>query len=144
MKSYYVDSCIYLNLWQEEVDERTGVAYWKFAKEFFDRVEDENSVIYYSGFLLKELKYILTEDEFNNKKELFENTLSFKRIVLLRDEFQEARKIELEIEFEISFYDIIHMLLARKSNSILVTRDNKLLEIAKRYSVNAKKPEEVL
>ena len=39
---------------------------------------------------------------------------------------------------------IIHFLLARKTNSILITRDKKLIEIAEEYSVVVKKPEEIL
>ena len=142
-KSYYVDTCVYLNLWQKEVD-NAGTLLWKFARDFFEKVEDENSVIYYSGFILKELKFILTEKEFNQKRELFESSPNFNRIFLSKKEFNLARAIEKESNYEISFYDIIHMLLAKKTNSILITRDNKLIEIAKRYSIIAKRPEEVL
>ena len=44
---------------------------------------------------------------------------------------------------EISFYDIIHMLIAKKTKSVLITRDNKLIEIAKKYSAEVMRPEEV-
>lgn len=144
MQSFYIDSCIYLNLWQKEVDDKTNMPLWKFAKEFFEKIENENSIIYYSGFLLKEMKFILTEEEFNQKRELFESSLNFKRVKLTEEEYELARKIESETKHEMSFYDIIHLLLARKTNSVLVTRDNKLLEIAENYSVVAKKPEELL
>ena len=36
------------------------------------------------------------------------------------------------------------MLLAKKTNSILITRDNKLIQISKKYGVEVKKPEELL
>jgi len=36
------------------------------------------------------------------------------------------------------------MLLTKKTNSILITRDRKLLKLAKKYKINAKKPEEIL
>ena len=42
------------------------------------------------------------------------------------------------------FYDILHILLSRKTNSILITRDKKLLEVANRMGIEAKKPEEIL
>ena len=58
---FYVDSCIYINLWQKEGNKRFGKPYWKIAKEFFEKYNN-NSMFYYSGFLLKELKHILIED----------------------------------------------------------------------------------
>jgi len=142
MKSYYVDSCIYLNLWQKEVDD-DGNLLWKFAKEFFEKIDNENSIIYYSGYLLKELMFIFDEKQFIDKLELFNYSPNFKRITLTKEEYNLASEIKKE-NSKVSFYDIIHMLLTKQTNSILVTRDNLLIKLAKEYSVIAKKPEELL
>ena len=142
MISYYIDSCIYLNLWQKETDE-AGNPLWKYAEEFFEKADDENSIIYYSGFLLKELLFILTTEEYLNKRELFETSPNFKKVVLSKEEFKLATEIKKKNR-EISFYDIIHILLAKKTNSILITRDKLLMQLAKEYSVISKKPEEIL
>ena len=141
-KGYYVDTCIYLNLWQKEVV--NGVELWRFAKDFFDKTGERNDIIYYSGFILRELKFILSETEFNQKRKLFSSNPRFVRKVLTEEEYEEARKIEIETKNEISFYDIMHILLARKTNSILVTRDKKLIEISKKRSIEVKRPEEIL
>jgi len=85
----------------------------------------------------------MTREEFYKKKLMFESSPNFSRLILSKEEFEEARKIERETRSEISFFDIIHILLARKSNSVLVTRDKKLIYIAARYKVSAKKPEEL-
>ena len=143
-KSFYIDSCIYLNLWQKESDEKSGVAYWKLAKEFFEKIEDECAIIYYSGYLLKELSFILEKGTFNKKLQIFNNSPNFIRAKLSLIEFNLARSIEKKSNYEISFFDIIHMLLAKKTNSILITRDKKLIEISKKYNVIAKTPEEIL
>ena len=142
-KSFYIDSCIYLNLWQKEIN-FFGFPIWKIAAKLLNKIEKRNYNVYYSGFLLKELKYILDEDEFYQKRKLFETSPNFKKVKLSKEEFELARKIESQIDFAISFYDIIHMLLAKKTNSILITRDKKLIKLSKKYSVIAKKPEEVL
>lgn len=142
MKSYYVDSCIYLNLWKKEFD-NFGNPLWKFAKDFFERADSENSIIYYSGFLLKELMFILSTEEYLDKRELFETSPNFKKTILSKKEFNLASKIKKE-NSEISFYDVIHMLLARQTNSVLVTRDKLLIELTKKHSIVAKKPEEIL
>lgn len=141
MKCYYVDSCIYLNLWKKEIDEY-GNPLWKFAKEFFEKAENECSIIYYSGFLLKELMFILSTEEYLDKRDLFESSPNFKKVLLSKEEFDLARKIKNEIQ--ISFYDVIHLLLAKKTGSIFITRDKLLIEFAKNINVETKKPEEIL
>lgn len=144
MESYYVDTSIYLNLWQKEENPITKEPYWKFAKKFFEKVEENNSIIYYSGYLLKELYFILDRRLFDKKLLMFETSSNFVRIGLSKEEYDEARKIEIEVNYEVSFYDIIHMLLSRKTNSILITRDKKLIEVCKRHNIIAKMPEEIL
>ena len=143
MPSYYIDTCIYLNLWQKEVS-FSGVKYWEIAQNLLEFIEEKNYTIYFSGFILKELNYILSKKEFENKKELFENTTNFKKVFLDKEELEEARKIEKEVNFDVSFYDIIHMILAKKTKSILVTRDKRLMNIAIKYKVDVKLPEEII
>ncbi|MDP3026089.1 MAG: PIN domain-containing protein [Nanoarchaeota archaeon] len=142
MKSYYADSCIYLNLWKKEVDEY-GNKLWEFAKDFFEKAESEEAIIYYSGYLLKELMFVFDENKFIDKLELFNFSPNFKRVNLKKEEYELAKKIKKE-NIEISFYDIIHMLLAKQTNSVLITRDNLLINLAKEYQVMVKKPEENL
>lgn len=67
-RSFYVDACIYINLWQKEGYKRFGTPYWKIAKDFFEKYDDEKNIIYYSGFLLKEMKFVLDKDLFYEKK----------------------------------------------------------------------------
>jgi len=143
MPSYYIDTCIYLNLWQKEVS-FSGVKYWEIAQNLLEFIEEKNYTIYFSGFILKELNYILSKKEFENKKELFENTTNFKKVFLDKEELEEARKIEKEVNFDVSFYDIIHMILAKKTKSILVTRDKRLMNIAIKHKVDVKLPEEII
>ena len=74
---------------------------------------------------------------------MFEVSPNFKKIKLTTNEYELARKIEFKNK-NLGFYDILHMLLTKKTNSILITRDRKLLKLAKKYKINAKKPEEIL
>lgn len=137
-QSFYVDACVYLNLWQKEAD------FWRSAKDFFEKFDCSSFVFYYSGFLLKELEFVLKKEEFDKKRVLFNSSPNFRKAFLSREEFIQARKIEFELSYEISFYDIIHLLLSRKTGSILVTQDRKLLGVANRYSVIARRPIDLL
>ena len=141
---FYVDTCIYLNLWQKEKEETLGIPHWKSAKDFFEKCDNKDSIIYYSGFLLRELEFILDSPEFNQKHQLFRQSPNFERIFLSEGEYNQARIIEYELNYGISFFDVMHMLLAKKSDSILITRDKELLDTAGKYSVIAKQLEELL
>ena len=141
VKSYYIDSCIYLNLWQREKG-RIGKPLWKITRDFLKKVEETNSIVYYSGFLLKELSFILTESEFIKKRLTFESTPNFKKIKLTLKEYELAKRIDSKNKT--GFYDTIHLLLAKKSDSLLITRDKKLLKLSKKYGISAKRPEEIL
>lgn len=140
-KRYYIDTCIYLNLWQKE--EINGINLWEYAKDFLEKMDNNRFVIYYSGFILKELMHVLTKEEFESKRILFESSPNFKKVFLSEDELQKARRIEKETKNKISFFDIIHMLLAKKTNSVLITRDRKLIQTSEKYGIEAKRPEEL-
>ncbi|MGV8162824.1 MAG: PIN domain-containing protein [Candidatus Nanoarchaeia archaeon] len=142
-KKFYVDTCIYLNLWKKEENLVEGKPVWRIAKEFFEKNE-EDSVFFYSGFILKELVYKMTEEEYNKKRIMFESTPNFRKLIVFNKNISEAREIESELNYEISFFDIIHLLLSKREGAILVTRDKKLLEVAQGIGISAGKPENFL
>ncbi|MBC8500422.1 MAG: hypothetical protein ISS25_03635 [Nanoarchaeota archaeon] len=138
--NFYVDTCIYLNLWKKET--RQGKPFWKYANDFFEKVKVSKNIVYYSGFVLKELTYKLTEEEFKEKTRLFRSK-NYKRIFPSDKDLKLASKIESMTKFEISYYDILHFILSKNTNAILVTRDKKLIRFARKNFVNAKRPEEL-
>lgn len=143
MIMYYIDTCIYPNLWKKERDEE-GIDLGDIAKRFFEKIERENIIVIYSDFLEKELRSKLSEEEINKKWMFFKNQENFREVQLEKKEKNLAREIEMELDYSLGFYDIIHMILVKKTNAILITRDKNLLLVAKRYDVEAKKPEYLL
>ncbi|MEK6963003.1 MAG: type II toxin-antitoxin system VapC family toxin [Nanoarchaeota archaeon] len=141
-KLFYVDTCIYLNLWQKETG-RSGAPYWKWAQEFFEKYNTEDTVFYYSGNILKELRFILGEKAFLQKREKLVRSENHKRLFLTNENIQQAREVERQLKRCISFYDILHLLYSKKVCAVLVTRDRKLIETAPKYGVVAKRPEEL-
>ncbi len=87
--------------------------------------------------------FILSTEEYLQKIELFENSHNFKKVILSKEEFKLATEIKRQNK-KISFYDIIHILLSKKTNSVLITRDKLLIDLTRQLSVDVKKPEEVL
>ena len=139
---FYVDTNIYLNLWKKEGDATKGTPYWKLAKDFMDKVERENSIITFSGLILKELEYKLTSEQFKEKSDLLEST--YQKVDVLEEDYNNARKLESKSRFDISFYDCLHIAVCKRLNLVLVTRDRLMLDFAKSEGLRCGKPEEFL
>ena len=137
-ETYYVDSCIWLNLFKKEGDATKGVPYWQLAKDF---LEKENKIII-STITLKELSFKL-EDQFQEKLKFFKETSFIKIIKTVPEDYDLARKFENEEEFKISFYDYLHVAIAKRLNVPLITRDKDLIQFAKKH-IEVFKPEELI
>lgn len=145
LQSFYVDSCIWLNLFKEEGDSTKGIPYWKTAKDFIEKVifsEDEE--IIYSGLILKEIKFKLNnENLFKEKFEFFKKEEKFRFVKVIEGDYEFARKLESELKYELSFYDCLHIAICKRSNFVLVTRDENLIKFARKF-ILVEKPENLL
>ncbi|MFC1800816.1 hypothetical protein ACFLYT_02040 [Nanoarchaeota archaeon] len=56
-KSYYLDTCIWLNLFKKEGDAARGTPYWKITEDFIKYIEENNKQIIVSTIVLKELSF---------------------------------------------------------------------------------------
>jgi len=142
---YYLDSCIWLNLFKKEGNPAKGIPYWKIAEDFINKVIfSKDKKIIYSGFVLKEIQFSLKNDElFKCRLDFIKGEEKFKRANVTREDYFFARKLESQSNFSISFYDCIHTSLCRRLNFVLVTRDNDLIKFAKNH-IAVFKPENLL
>ena len=143
-KSFYIDSCIWLNLWKKEENANKGIKFWEIAKDFIEKIMfSKDEEIIYTGFVLKELKFKLSEEEFNEKMLFFKNEQRFRFVKAADEDYSFARKLESESHYEISFFDCIHIGICKRLNLVLITRDEKLIEFAQKY-IEVKRPESLL
>jgi len=133
---YYFDTCIWLNLFKKEKE------FWKSAKELVEKaLISDKFQIYYSGLVLKELKFVI------NNKPLFEENSDFLKkfnyIKLIDEDYAFARALEAKTDYKLSFYDYLHLAVCNRNKFILVTRDKDLINIAQQFII-VKIPEELL
>lgn len=141
-KSFYIDSCIWLNLFKKEGDQTKGVPYWFIAKTFIERVMLSDNEIVYSGFVLKELKFKLDDALFKEKLHFFKEA-GFKFIKATEQDYSLAREIETELDYGLSFFDCLHIALCKRLACTLVTRDLALIAFAKKH-ISADLPEKLI
>ena len=83
-KTYYVDSCIWINLLKKEGDETKGVPYWKLAKDF---IEQNNVIV--STIVIKELSFKI-EEKLNDVMTFFRDDESIKMIKTVPEDYDLA------------------------------------------------------
>lgn len=140
-QKYYVDTCIWLNLFKKEGDETKGVPYWKLAKEFIEQVAEAHDLIIVSTITLKELTFKLGE-RFNEIKQSLKESDFIQIIKTMPDDYDQARKWEQEHQL-LSFYDYLHVAIALRLDNLLITRDKDLMFFAQDH-VDVFKPEDLL
>ena len=130
---YYIDTCIWIDFFEDRKG-HFGEPLGKYASDLFTKIANTNSTIVLSDVLLSELRKILGQV----KKSLVNcRTLDVKGTQVQRN----AAK-RLSILRRLPPGDILHAIIARDTNSILITRDkhfNRLLDICRFY-----KPEELI
>lgn len=142
---FYLDSNIWLNLFQKESSYFQRIPYWKIAQNFISKVMfSQDKEIIYTGFVLKELMFIL------NDKKLYEDALDFltkehkfRFVKAIPRDYDLARKLEKESGHKISFFDCMHMAICKRSGAVLITRDNLLIKFAKKH-IHVNRPEELI
>jgi len=137
-KNFYVDTCIWINIINKE-------NYSNYIPIFVNSINcvkllKEKHQIIISEIILKELDYKL------NRFQFIRNFLKDKRVILkviISSDIDLARIIEKENNYQIGFYDCIHISFCKRLNLCLITRDKELIKIAKIY-IKVFTPEEIL
>lgn len=104
----------------------------------------EDEEIIYSGFILKEIKFKLNDENlFKEKLEFLEKEESFRFVKATEEDYEFARKLESELKYELSFYDCLHVTMCKRLDFVLVTRDNDLIKFASKF-ISVERPENLL
>ena len=138
---YYIDTCIYINYWRHETSRK--VAFWRVARRFFQYCWEDGHCLIVSPIVLKELQGVLGHRTFQDKITIFHNDV-FDHVSLAPRDYALARAIRHQSGCAISFGDCLHIVLAKKSASMLITRDRKLLHVAAWHGCVARTPEQAM
>lgn len=113
MKGYYVDTCIWLNLFKKEKNIRLGIEFWKITENFIDRVEEYgNSKLVVSTIVLKELQFKLPE-KFGRVMKFFRKNNAIVIVKTATEDYALARKLEAESVIKIGFHDFLHIAIKK-------------------------------
>lgn len=131
MANYYIDTSIWLDYYEKRVDRLRPLG--DLAYEFFKRISEDT--VFYSELLIKELKdYDCSDEEI---KEIIAIAANLVFVEISEKQYQEAGRIAKKRNLPIG--DVLHAIVARGNNAILVTRDKHFYEL--KDIVEVKSPE---
>ena len=140
MNVYYVDTCIWLNLFKKEGGALDKEPWWLTAKVFFEYIKKNNEEVIVSTIVLKELSF-KCGTAFPAVHQFFQEMEWVKIVKTTNEDYIKARTYERSHRL-LSFYDYIHVAIAQRTNAVLITRDKALSEFAA-GKIDVKKPEQL-
>ncbi|MFH1173993.1 MAG: PIN domain-containing protein [archaeon] len=117
---YYVDTCIWRDFWEDRKDPRP---LGEYAEKFFLNVFKRKDTLLFSDRILAELKIALSSDEIEQLFSAFVAAGLLEKVPITEGIREKARKGPLH------YGDMIHALLAREHDAVLVTRDKHFRSI---------------
>jgi len=137
VEKFYVDTSIWIDLYEDRKgynNEPLG----EYALKLFSKIKAKENKLIISNILIRELEGYYSIEEINGMIKPF--TKIIEKIISTTEQRIEARKIALERNLPPG--DVLHAILARNNNLILISRDKDfrmLADISKGY-----KPEELI
>lgn len=136
-KGYYVDTSIWIDLYEDRKG-YNGEPLGDYALKLLALIKTKKAALFISDILIRELEGYYSLAEINGMIKPFEKILQ--KIITTKEQRIEARKIADERNLPPG--DVLHAIIARDNNLILITRDNdfrQLIDISEYY-----KPEQII
>ena len=133
---YYLDSCIWVDYFEERKDSKNNIG--EFAFQLLCRLVASNEKIIISSFLFRELEAVYSVEKLRAMTLPFEKVIE--RVDFTDEQFNTAKEIALKRELPKG--DVLHALIAKENNAVLVTRD-KHFQLLKDICI-VMKPEEII
>jgi predicted nucleic acid-binding protein len=137
-KKFYFDSCIWLDYFGDRKDQLKPLG--EFAFEFLKKCVEANAEIIVSDAVIFELNARLSKESIKQVFSSFREII--RKVTANPEQISEARNEWKKRGKQIPFKDVLHSIIARDNNAVLVTRDRHFFD--ELYSiVEARKPEDI-
>jgi predicted nucleic acid-binding protein len=143
MTKIYIDTNIFFNVWNEEVDPKNGKELWKSSKEILEKTERKEFEAATSITTLMEIVHVfrVRGKDYN---EAIDDVRRLNIRIYAPDSWVMIKALEYQMEYELDPYDSIAFAIAETTESeIFVTRDKKLIRNI-RAKMHGAEPEEIL
>lgn len=125
--TYYVNTCVWSDYYEDRYGNR-GMPLGKYAAKFFLEAIKNKDKILISDLTIRELKRFYDEIDIDLMFSLLSNLDLLTAAQITEDEILEA-KVLSEKYTTIPLHDILHAVVSKKHNAILVTQDRHFKEL---------------
>lgn len=138
MRRFYIDTAIWRDYFE---DRRDGIRpLGEFAFQFLKKCTETGAEIIVSDTVVSELEIRFSKEQV---KEIFSSFAGIIRNVAANSaQVSEAREEWLKRKKQLPFKDVLHAIIARDNNSVLVTRDKHFFGLLASI-VQVEKPEDI-
>jgi len=135
---YYFDTSIWRDYFENRSEKFMPTGDWAF--ELLQKIIKERSIVLYSDLVIKELRIDYSDEEIERTFDIIKSVGLLNKVDVTQEDYSEVRKLKSTLD--IPFSDIIHAVLAKNNNALLVYRDKHFYELQKITEI--KKPEELI
>ena len=137
MAKYYIDACIWRDYFEDRKDRFRPLGDW--ALRLINKIIEKEDLFIISNHLINEL---LKEYSYVKLKSFFDFISRDLIIEIKYKDCQVKEAYKIKNKFEVPFGDALHVILARDTNSLLITRDKHFIKLESFCEI--KKPEDLL
>jgi len=137
MRRYYIDTCIWRDYFEDRRDKFRPLGEW--ALRMLRAIIEDNDIILYSEIVEDELRKAYSQKEITDIFSLVPPEI-FIKVEISENQRKEA--FYLSRKLKMFFKDVLHAVLARDNNALLVSRDKHFYELQE--YVEIKRPEDLI
>jgi predicted nucleic acid-binding protein len=143
MTKIYIDTNIFFNVWNEEIDQKSGTELWKSSRDVLEKTEQKKFDAITSITTIMEIVHVFRVRG-RNYNEAIDDIKRLNVKINVPDSWVMIKALEYQMEYELDLYDSIAFAVAQTAGcQILVTRDEKIIKNIK-PKMRGAKPEELL
>ncbi len=136
MQKYYIDSCIWMDYFEDRSDNLRPLGEWAF--QLIKKIIGEKGLIIISQNIIHELSSYYDYSELD---ELFGIVPKEFLLKVKPDQMQFKKAILLKAKLNIPLGDAFHAVLAKDNNALMITRDSHFCNVE---GIIVRKPEDLI
>lgn len=136
-QKYYIDACIWRDFHENRKDKFRPLGEWAF--NLFRMIKETKGKVLYSDLVVEELSIAYDANAIKDIFKIIERDGLLEKAEVRKEQFQEAAR--LKRERNLPFADVLHAIIARDNEAIMVTRDTHFEEFENIGTI--RKPEDL-
>ena len=122
-QKYYLDTSIYIDYFEDRTDKFRPLGDW--AHRLLALIKAQNEILLVSDFLIDELENHFSKKDIDEILETCKDIIE--KIEFNEEQFTEAK--EIANKRKLPKGDVLHAIIARDNNALLITRDHHFEEL---------------